>query len=111
MKKKTKKKIDISAKEACFYFNNVLLNSKHCLLIPAMEPGSYNVANRNMSPSCINLPLNSEKQKGLRSHDVTQNCQMTPALCPKTGGNYTRNKPAGRSDQPQIIYSYSQSTD
>lgn len=63
MKKKNKKKIDISAKEACFYFNNVLLNSKHCLLIPAMEPGSYNVANWNTSSSCINLPLNSEKQR------------------------------------------------
>lgn len=65
--------------------------------------------------SIYNQSLGGKKKKKAKqkASAVTQNCQMTVALRPKTGGNYTRGekKPAGRSDQPQIIYPYSQSSD
>lgn len=38
-----------------------------------------------------------------RQQEMTQKCQMTSVLCPTMGGNYSQNKPAGRSDQLQII--------
>lgn len=46
---------------ASYYLHNVMLNSKHCSLIPAGEPWCYYVPDGNMPSPCINLPLNPKK--------------------------------------------------
>lgn len=80
---------------------NMMQNWERCSLIPATQPWRYYVAYRNMPSSCINLRVNPKKMP--RQQEVTQKCQTIAAWCPKMGGNYSRNKPAGRSDQLQII--------
>ncbi len=78
-----------------------MLNSKHRSLIPAREPWSYYVANRRIPLPCINLLLNPKKC--LNSKTWPRNVKWLQHGVLAWRGNYARNKPAGRNDQPQII--------
>lgn len=75
------------------YCNNLQLNLKRGSVTPAMEPWRAESKHVVAHVSIYNQTLGKKKKKAKqKACAVTQNCQMTVALRPETGGNYTRGE-------------------
>lgn len=88
------------------YLHNAMLNSKHCSLVPAGEPWSYYVANRNIPSSCINLPLNPKKNASAARCDP----EMSNSVLGWGGEIMQRTNLLAEVINHKLFCSYSQST-